>query len=99
MKILSPEYKHSDSRRTLTQVLTAPVSQVNEYHAKRGSLLGNHSHPYHEYFHLIKGILIYNESNVISKGSTFVVEPDEKHTLECLTDVHMMAFLEQPFKK
>ena len=44
MKVLSPEFSHSDSRRRLTQLFTQNISQVNEYEVTKGAVLGNHYH-------------------------------------------------------
>ena len=82
----------------MTQLFTFPVKQINEYHAKKGSVLGNHFHKAtREFFHITKGTLVYNDKKVVNKGTTFVVEPNEKHKLECLTDVSMLTFLTKPY--
>lgn len=100
MQLLNPEFKHSDARRTLTQLFTFPIKQVNEYHAKKGAILGNHYHKQTtEFFHITKGTLVYNGDRILNKGITFVVKPGEKHCLECLTDVSMLTFLSKPYTK
>ncbi len=100
MKLLEPEFKHEDGRRSLTQLFTAPINQVNFYNAKKGAILGDHFHKETiEYFYVTKGTLLYNNERVINRGTTFVVEPQENHTLECMTDVHLMTFLTKPFDK
>jgi len=100
VKLLEPEFEHSDSRRTLTQLFTAPINQVNFYNAKKGAILGDHFHKETiEYFYVTKGTLLYNNERVINRGTTFVVEPQENHILECLTDVQLMTFLTKPFDK
>lgn len=98
MNILSPEFIDSDNRRSLTQLLTASLRQVNYYEAKSGSVLGNHYHNETvEYFYLFEGSLIYNKGSVIESGTFFVVYPREMHTLTCLTDVKMMTFLTKAY--
>ena len=98
MNLLEAEYQHKDSRRTLTQLFTAPVNQVNLYEAKKGAVLGNHFHKETvEYFHVIKGVLTYNDSQVMTRGSTFVVYPQENHLLKCESDVTLMSFLSKPY--
>ena len=98
MKLLSPEFTDKDSRRILKQLFTAPIAQVNEYHAKKGSTLGDHFHnETTEYFHVTKGTLLYNNEQVVNRGHTFVVEPKERHSLYCLTDVSMLTFLSKPY--
>ena len=100
MNILVPEYVNQDGRRTLTQLLTAPIQQVNLYEAKRGAYLGNHFHKdTTEYFYVFNGTLVYNEKSIFSKGSLFKVEPPEKHHLECVSDVTFMTFLTKPYDK
>ena len=100
MKLLTPEFKHEDARRTLTQLITKDVKQINEYHAKKGATLGNHYHKVtDEYFHIVKGTIVYNDSQIINKGTTFVVPPLEKHSIYCMTDVTMLTFLTRPYKE
>ena len=100
MKLLDPEFKHQDARRTLVQLFTAPVNQVNFYDAKKGAILGDHFHKETvEYFYVTKGTLLYNNERIINRGTAFVVEPEENHTLECMTDVQLMTFLTKPFDK
>ena len=100
MKLLEPEFSHTDSRRKLEQLVTDSIKQVNVYHANRGAVLGNHYHKKTtEYFYIAKGSVTYNDSQVVNKGSIFVVYPQEKHTIECLTDVTMMTFLTHAYKE
>lgn len=97
MTILEPEFKHTDSRRSITQLFTSNIAQVNVYDAKKGAVLGNHYHKETiEFFYIVRGSLIANDK-VLSKGSLFVVYPEEPHTIECLTDVSLMTFLSKPF--
>ena len=107
MKLLPPEYINQDSRRVLKQLLTAGISQVNIYEAKRGSLLGNHYHKETlEYFLIIKGTVLVvtrhvgqtmPNSQVVNKDNLFVVETGEIHTIECLTNVTMLTFLTKAY--
>ena len=54
MNVLKPEFVSQDSRRILSQLLTADIKQVNHYEAKRGAVLGNHYHKQtNEYFFII----------------------------------------------
>lgn len=100
MKILQPEFSHKDERRTLTQLFTSPIAQVNEYFAKKGSVLGNHYHKEtYEYFYIAKGKVVYNDQFIFKTGGSFLVEPGELHTLICLTDVTMLTFLTKPYSK
>ena len=100
MKILQPEFSHKDERRTLTQLFTRPIAQVNEYNAKKGSILGNHYHKEtYEYFYIASGKIVYNGEVIVSAGQSFLVEPLEKHTIICLTNVSMLTFLTKPYSK
>lgn len=98
MTTLEPEFVHTDKRRSIIQLLTADLKQVNTYVATKGSCLGDHYHKQTtEYFYIISGNIIYNNERVLEEGSFFVVYPQENHTLECLTDVRLMTFLTKPF--
>lgn len=100
MNLLKPEFIHQDDRRKLIQIFTADIKQVNIYEAKKGSELGNHYHKEtDEFFYIIKGIVLYNKTQMLSEGDIFVVYPEENHLLLCLTDVQFMTFLTKPFDK
>lgn len=98
MRVLETEFSHTDPRRTLHQLLTADLKQVNLYEAQEGSILGNHYHKETtEYFYLLQGSVIYNDQMTLDEGTMFVVYPTEKHTLTCLTYVKLMSFLTKPY--
>jgi len=98
MRILNPEFSHTDPRRTLIQLVTADLKQVNLYEAQEGSVLGNHFHKETtEYFYLLQGSIIYNNETMLEEGTMFVVYPQENHTLTCLTYVKLMSFLTKPY--
>lgn len=100
MTVLSPESVDNDSRRSLTQLLTAGIEQINIYEAQEGSVLGNHLHKETtEYFYILEGTLIYNKGSVVDKDTLFVVYPGEKHTITCLTKVRFMTFLSNAYDK
>lgn len=100
MILLEEEFKHEDERRTLTQLLTRDIKQVNFYQAKKGAILGNHYHKKtEEYFYLISGKIYYNEERILEAGDLFVVYPQENHQLECCTDVRLMSFLSKAYSK
>ena len=95
MKFLSPEFTHQDHRRTISQLFTAPIHQVNRYDVKKDAVLGDHYHKEtREYFLITKGSFIIQYGNyksklftakAVNKGDYFVVEPYEKHTIECMS--------------
>ena len=98
MRVLDTEFVHRDSRRTLSQLLTADIKQVNLYEAQEGSVLGNHFHKRTtEYFYVLQGTLVYNNQMTVEEGTFFVVYPEEEHTLTCLTYVKLMTFLTKPY--
>ena len=107
MQWLTPEFTHSDSRRTISQMLTEPIAQVNTYFIKKGSTLGNHYHKVtKEYFFVIEGELYMDiqplgeketKGSVLSTGDFFLVEPLEVHKVEAITDVRLMTLLTKAF--
>lgn len=100
MRILCEEDVHEDERRRLTQLFTAPIAQVNLYEAKNGAILGDHFHrETDEYFYVVQGRIMYNESRILNTGDIFVVYPQENHRIECLEDVKLMSFLTRPYSK
>lgn len=103
MNILAPEFRHSDARRTLTQLITDNIKQVNSYEIKRGSILGEHFHKETvEYFYITKGtalVRVDDNSVVMNRGSIFKVIPTETHSVEALTDLGLMTFLTVPFSQ
>ena len=100
MKVLDPEFQHKDERRTLTQLFTSDIKQVNHYEANQGSILGDHFHKETvEYFFIVSGVVKYNGEKLLSKNDLIAVYPEENHTLECLTRVELLSFLTKPFTK
>lgn len=101
MKLLKPEFSHTDNRRTLTQLLTSDIKQVNLYECHYGAELGNHFHKKTiELFYIINGVLIYNKKRILRKGDLFSVEPVEKHSLLVKSDkATFMTFLTKSYSK
>lgn len=98
MTVLYPESVNQDTRRSLTQLLTADIQQINVYEAKIGSILGDHFHKSTtEYFYILSGTLIYNNGSIVEPDTLFVVYPEERHTLTCLTDAKFMTFLTKAY--
>lgn len=107
MRVLKPEFVHSDIRRTIKQLVTADLKQINMYTANKDAILGNHFHKEtNEFFFVIKGqvyLELYNilsgerTSKIFDSGDMFVVNPMEVHTIECMTDVKLMTFLDKPY--
>lgn len=100
MRVLESESVHEDTRRRITQLLTAPIKQVNIYDAKKGSTLGNHYHKEtDEYFYIVRGKVMYNTSRIFESGELFAVYPQEVHTIECLEDTKFMTFLTKAYSE
>lgn len=108
INLIPSEFTHSDERRTLTQLFSGDIKQVNVYEAKKNSVLGNHYHKSTtEYFYISRGTVYVEchrqgtpsvgESKLLDAGSTFKIEPGYVHTVECMTDVTMLTFLSQPY--
>ena len=107
MKILFPEFRDIDSRRSLTQLFTGDMKQVNIYHAKKGSYLGNHYHKEtNEMFYVIKGSFVLRHKDagmdlqkeqIFNKGQIFLIRPYETHEVECLTNTTFLTFLDFPY--
>src|SRR3990167_7431715 len=97
-----PEFYHNDSRRILTQLVTTPISQVNEYEVKKGAILGEHYHKQtYETFYVTKGAFMVNVNEnrfLASRGTIFTVEPNETHTIEAISeDAKVMTFLSKSY--
>lgn len=111
MRILTPETVNKNNKRTLTQLFTADIKQVNTYSVTRGAILGNHYHKEtYEYFYILKGSFLVQTGKktgnlnltevVLGPKSLFVVEPYTVHTIESLSkDGQFMTFLTQEFKQ
>ena len=104
MKTLSAEFVHKDNRRTLSQLVTADFKQINYYEANKGAILGDHYHKLtYEYFYITKGSFMLDvnkKRQIVGRGDFFVVEPLEKHTLECLSLTgSFFTFLTKPYTK
>ena len=109
LNLLKPESEHSDNRRTLKQLVTTDIKQVNAFKVTKGSILGNHYHEKtYEYFYVMKGsflVMIKNpgslkaSSKILNKDSFFMVAPNTAHNLEALTNGEFMTFLTRPYSK
>ena len=108
MKVLTPEFIHKDSRRTLKQLFTDDIKQVNFYEARRNAVLGNHFHKITtEYFYILKGSVIVttwkrgetiHDVRILNTDDYFRVDPFENHTVQCMTNTKILTFLSKPYK-
>ena len=106
---LPPEFVHADSRRTLTQLVTSDIKQVNVYQVNKGCVLGGHYHmKTDEYFYITKGSFVvfmhkygekHSASRVLNKGSFFLAGSGYVHSLEALTNGEFLTFLTLPFNQ
>lgn len=104
MKTLKYEFVHEDKRRKLTQLITSDIKQINLYETIKGSLLGNHFHKItHEYFLILKGSFLLDvdgKSQIVHRKDFFLIEPHEKHILECLSPTgSFLTFVDKPYSK
>ena len=109
LQLLNPEFEHADSRRTLKQLVTADIKQVNSYKVTKGAILGEHYHKLtFEYFYIVKGSFLVvlravgdkmKWSKVLGKESLFCIPPSVIHTLEALTNGEFMTFLTKSYTK
>lgn len=99
MRVLIPEDIHSDERRTITQLFTVDIKQVNLFEVQPGVELGNHYHKDTiEYFYVLEGKLKSN-NKIMSAGDLFVYYPQENHKIKTITLTKFMTFLTKPFDK
>lgn len=101
MRRLEPEFVHTDSRRSLSQLITDEIKQVNVYEANYGAELGDHFHKDTiEYFYVVRGVMKYNDHFVVKKGDFFYPELGEKHKLKVVSDkATFLTFLTQAYSK
>lgn len=104
MRHLKPEFIDKDERRSLTQLATADIKQINLYQANRKAVLGNHFHKKtFEFFLILKGafnLVVGSKHEVVTHGDFFVVEPPERHTLTCISKKgEFLTFLTIPYNK
>jgi mannose-6-phosphate isomerase-like protein (cupin superfamily) len=100
------ELESVDGRRTLRQILTADIKQINHIFATSRSTLGNHYHKNTtEYFYVIsgEGTLEYGEcyENMLflQKGSMAKIEPMTPHRITCWYNIEFMTFLTKEHSK
>lgn len=104
-----PEFKHSDTRRTLIQLVTDHIAQVNVYHVKKGAELGNHYHKETvETFYVTHGKFEFRVRNILGEEKTYLIEegelfrvfPRDIHTVKAKSSkASMMTFLSQEYSK
>ena len=104
MRILKSESIHKDVRRSIHQLVTTDIKQVNLYEVNQNSILGNHYHKLtNEYFYILRGLFmlkVNGKSSVVGKGYFFVVEPEERHSIECVSkNGSFFTFLTKPYSE
>ena len=103
MNYSQPEYIRSDSRGTLTQVITNTFSQLNVLNIKKDFTFGGHYHKNkREVFYLVSGLVKLNVNNMVSyfsAGSVMTIEPYDKHTLTALEESVIVEALTKPYDR
>ena len=98
----------SDSRGELEEIVKAHLwKQMNRVRTNQGCIRGNHYHKYLSELHYvldgelkvqIKNLRTKEESEYqFGKGSCFIVEPYEFHTVEHLTDADYIVLFSEEF--
>lgn len=66
VKIIKIKPVHEDDRRSLTEVFNGEfvAKQLKILHVKNDSILGNHYHPYRQFFYMLKGGAEYAFVNI-----------------------------------
>ena len=110
MKILPLEFKRSDKRGSLIQVISSPGwQQLNHLKINKDNTFGGHYHKERtELFYIISGqveLKIENVQNNITsvlylkpnKEEVVIIEPYERHTIIALENSEIIELLNQPF--
>ena len=103
-QLLIPDFKFSDDRGTLVQLVHGGYTQVNVITTKQGVLRGNHYHKFsHEAFYIISGsvkvTLISNgkkQETLFQIGDFFEIPPMVLHEMFYPEDCIMVALYDQP---
>lgn len=103
---LIPDFKFSDNRGTLVQLVHGGYTQVNIITTKQGVLRGNHYHKLsHEAFYIISGsVKVTLTSNGIRQetlfqsGDFFKIPPMVLHEMFYPEDCVMVALYDRPIE-
>ncbi len=106
LKILTPEFIHSDARGKLVQLAHANISQINILTSHQGVRRGGHYHRNtHESFYIISGSVEISLSThsgehftkqTFSDGDFIMIPPYCVHSLLFLDECVMLAFYDCP---
>ena len=65
-----------------------------ELHFDKGAVGAMHSHPHEQIGYIIEGSLLYKEEGredvVLNTGDSYLVAPNVKHGIECLSEVKLL---------
>ena len=103
-QLLVPDFKFSDERGTLVQLVCGGYTQVNVITSNRGVLRGNHFHKHsREAFYVISGsvkvTLTANgiqQTALFQSGDFFEIPPMVLHEMFYPEDCVMVALYDQP---
>lgn len=103
IEILEPNFKFSDDRGELVQLVREGYSQVNFVRSKAGALRGDHSHALNkECFYIIEGSLNLKlsqdgkiEEYSFSAGDMFAIKPGVVHSFHYLTDTLLIGMYDK----
>ena len=110
MKILPLEFKRTDNRGSLIQVISSlDWQQLNYLKINKDNIFGGHYHKKRtELFYIISGEIKFKIENIQSNTTSIfylrsdeeevlIIEPYEKHTLIALENSEIVELLNQPF--
>lgn len=80
---------------THRKVLAYSPNLMNvELHFDKGAVGAMHSHPHEQIGYIIEGSLLYKEEGcedvVLNTGDSYLVAPNVKHGIECLSEVKLL---------
>lgn len=103
VEVLEPNFKFSDERGSLTQLVREGYRQVNIITSKAGIIRGGHYHKLNrEAFYIIKGSLDLivsrddiNKKYHFSKGEMFAISPLTAHAFDFPEDTIMISMYDK----
>lgn len=99
---------HRDIRRTLTEVFSGEFTakQLKVLHINQDGILGNHYHPYRQFFYFLKGKAKYIFINIATKeteeinaeeGDFIIIDSNIAHAAQQFAGNIMIEGNEQPY--
>jgi dTDP-4-dehydrorhamnose 3,5-epimerase-like enzyme len=99
IKIIQPDFTHTDERGTLTQLVRAGYRQINVVSSKAGSVRGDHYHKNNtEAFFVISGSFTLQAKKdsecyeyIFKKGDMFEIPPYVSHHFNYIEDTILIS--------